>query len=212
MSLDDAPNLLDDADPRLPAHVLARLALAPAVAQENAREAEVRLSRHRLAHNKALRALRARGGPLRRRLRMLRELTDSLARCIAPSAACRKGCTHCCHIPVALSQAEALLIGDAIGREPVRFAWDRAPEPSQEYGYHRPCPFLREGACSIYAERPFACRAHFNLDADDLLCRLILEATVPVPLADMTALQVVYAELCAGEPMADIRDFFAPDG
>lgn len=75
-----------------------------------------------------------------------------------------------------------------------------------------PCPFLHEQRCSVYEHRPNACRTHFSLDVDDLLCRLIPGAEVPVPLADSRQLQFM---ILSGQPAAligDIRDFFRPRG
>ena len=37
--------------------------------------------------------------------------------------------------------------------------------------YRTPCPFLLDGACSVYKSRPFACRGHHSLNATPDDCR-----------------------------------------
>jgi len=141
------------------------------------------------------------------RVTLLREAATLFNAAVEPVSACaQQACAHCCHIPVALSPSEAAVIGQAIGRKPRKVA--TRLEVSQEYGYHRPCVFLKRGRCSIYAHRPFACRVHLSLDVNDRLCELIPESTVPVPLANSMELQTRYAELLYDEGLADIREFF----
>jgi Fe-S-cluster containining protein len=135
-------------------------------------------------------------------------------------APCRRGCAHCCHLPVVITSAEAELIGRASGRPPVEPAVSvsiadiGAPENiARAQALARraaptPCPFLADGACSVYASRPFACRTHLTLDDDELLCRLIEGIDVPVPYADARALWPVHLSAHAGERLADVREFF----
>jgi hypothetical protein len=63
-------------------------------------------------------------------------------------------------------------------------------------------------ACSIYNARPMACRLLLNLDDDDLLCRRVEGAAVPVPYADSDQLKTLYLMAQVASPLADIRDFF----
>lgn len=71
-----------------------------------------------------------------------------------------------------------------------------------------PCPFLREGRCSVYETRPLACRTLLNLDDDDLLCRLVPGVEVPVPYAGAGEFKALYLLAQPNAELADIRDFF----
>ncbi len=82
--------------------------------------------------------------------------------------ACRAGCAWCCHLPVMASPPE------------VRLAWAQARRtlPAEtldaiaaearvlDTSVPRPCPFLVEDRCSVYAARPLACRGWNSTDAD----------------------------------------------
>jgi Fe-S-cluster containining protein len=93
------------------------------------------------------------------------------------SLACKHGCAHCCHRPVGTSAPVVLRIAAAL-REPSSesafanalarvvsldeqthgAAWTLSERPAL------PCAFLGDGACSIYAFRPFVCRAWNSAD------------------------------------------------
>src|SRR5207247_1525645 len=73
----------------------------------------------------------------------------------APHAACKAGCSHCCHIPAKISAVAARTMGKAIGRTPAPAG---AHAPLADTGYASPCPFLQAGRCSVYAHRPAVCR------------------------------------------------------
>jgi len=140
---------------------------------------------------------------------VLRRVADMFARAIAPYAACKERCSHCCHIPVSIAPTEAKLIGSNIGRPVASPALAFTPDATIAVGYSNPCPFLKDGACSIYEHRPIICRVHWNLDVDALLCELHpeIDAGIPVPFADVRSFRELYNSIC-GPLTADIRRFF----
>ena len=146
----------------------------------------------------------------RSRLGVALRLVDEFDQAVASVAACRRGCTHCCHIRVEMTQLEAERLGSAIGRAPnTRQRYMPAEEGA--YGYETPCTFLAGGECSIYKHRPFACRKHHSLDVDALFCRLDLApefaASVPRVSPNM-ALLAYAAAVTPSMGVADIRDWF----
>ena len=119
-----------------------------------------------------------------------------------------------------ITSVEAQLIGEAVRRKPARLKEalrlkDAATDPGyagrQRSAEHRvlgtPCPFLKQGECSVYEHRPFACRTHLSLDDDDLLCQLIEGVDVPVPYANATMPYGVFLAAQPNEQLADIREF-----
>lgn len=169
------------------------------------------------------------------RVHWLRREADLVNEAIAQAdaAACRKGCNHCCHTGVLLSEGEARVIGKAIGRQVQAPAPEAritlvgamsapealagAIEKSKTMAgrrFNEPCTFLTpsSGECSIYNERPMACRILINVDADDLLCELVEGETIRVPYVNMQSSQVAYI-FAWGENsvLADIRDWFTPN-
>jgi Fe-S-cluster containining protein len=128
-------------------------------------------------------------------------------------AACARGCGHCCHVSVPITEFEAQFIADGLGikAQPVKQSIRR---DLKSFGSHTPCPFLKNGECSIYEVRPLTCRMHMNFDRDNYWCLhenwMKPEAEIPRPT--IQPLEQAYHMLQSKQPMiADIRDFF-PEG
>lgn len=84
------------------------------------------------------------------------------------SPTCRNGCSWCCYLQVSINIDEAILIYKYIQEEKIEIDWEAVKDQSQ-YGEERwmempwkerKCVFLQEGKCSIYENRPLACRKH----------------------------------------------------
>lgn len=93
------------------------------------------------------------------------ELVDRYMTEIRDYAVCRKGCAHCCFLPVGVAMFEAAYIEEKTGRKFNR----KAPEMFDIHpNKHNTtaCPFLdKETAlCSIYEYRPMACRMFATVD------------------------------------------------
>jgi Fe-S-cluster containining protein len=96
------------------------------------------------------------------------------------TVACQAGCYYCCFYQVVLTPPEALLIGDyvdgAYSRKDRKGLKERishvlaltagkSRQERVEVWHDTPCIFLAGGRCSVYAVRPFICRAWHSLDA-----------------------------------------------
>lgn len=98
--------------------------------------------------------------------------------------------------------------------ETTRQVSDEEMEPVNRayYALRLPCPFLEEEACSIYEDRPAACR-ELLVTSPAELCQDIVANPVqalPVPIRMGTALAMLWADLTAG-PTRFIPLPLAPD-
>lgn len=170
---------------------------------------QARLDRHDL--RVALLAHRACQEPnVAKKIRFLRQATEYLEQAAAGIAPCKDKCSHCCHIPLLISQAEMDVIAKETGVKVKRPAQYSAAANMQYF--QQPCPMLKNNRCSIYASRPIACRIHYNLDRDDILCR-VDEPNVAVPyFNNRPVLQMLVQALGPERALqhADIRDFIQP--
>lgn len=129
------------------------------------------------------------------RVTWLRKAADYLHDGAKHLAACGKGCSHCCHISVMVSRAEAQVIaretGAKLNRKAGRFTMETVDMPSAleaatAESFGKPCTFLKDGDCTVYDHRPLACRLLLNLDDDPLLCQLVEGAEPKVPYLNAT--------------------------
>lgn len=150
------------------------------------------------------------------KVKALRAMLDVVNKAAYGIAACSKGCSACCHVSVMVSADEAAVIASEIGTKaakPLRYAvhGDNARSTLRHYG--EACPFLVQGACSIYESRPLSCRTLFNMDRDALLCTIVPNDPPQVPYLNHWPFTMVIARAFIGSmhKYADLRDFF-PEG
>jgi hypothetical protein len=202
----------DAAGAGLPDEVLARIPIA----KERARLKSEAASPSTVANALLDAAVRARTRP--QRVVWLQRWGSAWVAPLAASAACRRGCSHCCHIPVSITSAEARVIGAATGKAvaapagltcgDLDLSKVRPWEVQQRRFIGQPCPFLSGSECSIYDSRPFACRVHVSLDDDAFLCRLVPGLDVPAPYVNTTQVRGIFIGSQPGETLADLREFF----
>lgn len=162
------------------------------------------------------------------RIMWLRQASETFDKGVrkAGVAACRRGCRACCSTPVSVTRQEAEDIaqatGRALSRNPQRaIVVSDALPPEQmtealqlaksEVHRHigKACPFLKNGECAIYAHRPLACRYHYNMDDDDLLCRLEEDAEgTQVPYLNSYSMLLPSILALMPTTISDIRDWF----
>jgi Fe-S-cluster containining protein len=188
----------------LPTNIQARIPES----QAHATEVMAKAGQGGIRQAMALIDVAARSPTAAKRVLWLQKAGDALSSAYGPVSACKPGCSHCCHIPLVITQVEAVQIGRAIGRKPAKI--EQPVETLNFSGYTSPCPMLgADQLCSIYEHRPAVCRGHMNMDRDNLLCQLIPDTPVPVPYLDTRLLSLGSATILgANQVMADIRQWF----
>lgn len=156
--------------------------------------------------------------PMRAKFFALMDVSKHVGKRVGPNSACKKGCHHCCHMSVTLMGYEAAMLGSLIGVEPKEVPLEDVlkgtKEETEKFLVDKwigvDCVFLKDGQCSIYDYRPFACRNYYNLSDDPSLCDLT-KGRQDVPAMDLSAFWGVAAVSFGETGLGDIRDFF-PDG
>jgi Fe-S-cluster containining protein len=107
--------------------------------------------------------------------------------------ACARGCSHCCHQRVEVTAPEVFLLARVLratpnaGRDALIAETAASLEGTEGRAYHLKqvrCALLGEdGACTVYAARPIACRRHHSSDAS--VCAAVhrdptLDARIPM--------------------------------
>lgn len=170
---------------------------------ERARTAPAAIQQHEIAalHLEGVRALDASTEEL------LRSAPAGAA--ITAKIACRKGCTFCCHSQVEVSIVEAIAIAHAIAGSPDLSAGVRTAAPKvrglsalARMQAHIPCPLLRDGACSVYTDRPRSCRALTSYDVSACEDEFERPAAERAPRPTFTWPRYVATALTSGVAMA----------
>ncbi len=152
--------------------------------------------------------------------RRIVQIIDAANHALAPHAACRTGCGHCCNIAVEITQREAAAIGAVAHISPkVLPVADNETVDRMRQGIDlyrdAPCPFLRDQQCSVYEVRPSVCRAHHSLNEDNEQCKMSTpsqESSVPSFNLKAPLYALAFLALKAGESVGDIREYFPHAG
>ena len=144
-------------------------------------------------------------------------MTETAKRLANAPLACKRGCSHCCHIWVAASAPEVIYAVSSIPaakrsacRQSVLIAEQETRDKSfdDRAGMVTRCPLLDDNLCSVYSTRPIVCRTAASADA--AICeRSYLHLSgedIPTPFVFMAARSGYDIGLCGAlrrEGLAD---------
>ena len=105
------------------------------------------------------------------KLNELYQFMDEIYFYVNKNSPCKKGCSHCCHYNVSISDLEAHYIQKTTKS---KISNQRVGEPN----FHgESCPFLIDNSCSIYESRPFVCRQHHSMSSTSEWCNVDIANT-----------------------------------
>lgn len=181
-----------------------------AAARARASEFQASLSSDVLAREDALPStVDALNASAKSKLRRIYELSDELARTREPFTACKTGCANCCRMNVTISSIEADQLARVTGRKAAVVAKSRW-HPVGEFG-GVDCPFLVESVCTVYLDRPLACRNHASYYMSSFACDSVHMPITDAPMVNFSGTTEALSLISAGKGpavFADIRDFF----
>jgi len=149
--------------------------------------------------------IRAKKSP-RKKLESLYSFMDELYEFVSKYTPCKKGCTNCCHYAVTVSDVEIEHIERFTKKKR-----NRQPLPKKDF-HGSPCPFLKQGACSIYNARPFVCRRHVTLTETNAWCDPSISNDETFPLLKFTSIEEAFEHIRIESnsiELSDIRQIFS---
>lgn len=153
--------------------------------------------------------------PIKVKILWLNALTDTLGKAMEDISPCKIGCSHCCKMAVNITPTEAEAISAKTGI-PAAHVQDSAFNELDRYSVRKfsgvPCPFLLDDKCSIYDVRPFACRVHYSVDMDNLLCQIVPGEDIHTVSMNSENFNLIHIAAHGYQSFrcADIRYFFPP--
>lgn len=108
---------------------------------------------------------------------------------------CEKGCNHCCHYEIAITDLEVEYIKSKI-----------KIKKSNLNPFAKSCPFLKKGICSIYEYRPFICRRHLSIADTSKWCKLAVCNDYKFPLINLSEIDKCYVYLVGSQGMESLKD------
>lgn len=108
---------------------------------------------------------------------------------------CAKGCNHCCHYEIAITDLEVDYIKSKVKTKKLKFS-----------PLGQSCPFLKKGICSIYEHRPFICRRHLSIADTSRWCKADICNDYSFPLIRLSEIDKCYGYLVGQQGMNSLKD------